>query len=100
MTMIKLLILLSLSLLNGNAGAWTDDSLIPVQTIILEAENQSLEGQIAVGEVIRNRAKRGDLSHESVCLSRRQFSCWNEPGEARKRLSKATGETFQKAAKA
>ena len=87
-------------LLAGVAEAWEDDSLIPIQTIMLEAGNQSLEGQIAVGEVIRNRALRGDLSPESVCLARRQFSCWNDRKQAKKRLSRASGETFQRASRA
>jgi spore germination cell wall hydrolase CwlJ-like protein len=92
--------LLLLMLFTGIPAAWAGEPTIPVQTIMLEAANQGLDGQIAVGEVIRNRAKRGDLSHDSVCLAPRQFSAWNDRKRARKWLSGADGKAYQSAAKA
>mgnify|MGYP001002254112 CR=1 FL=1 len=44
-------------------------------------DGSSLEERVAVGCVIRNRLKTpgrfGD-SYQTVCLKRKQFSCWNE----------------------
>ena len=99
---IRLLLGLLLGLLWGSLG-YAEPDRVAIETIILEAGNQSLEGQIAVGEVIRNRAKRGDLSHDSVCLADHQFSCWN-PGKqarnAKKALGRVSGPTWQRASRA
>ena len=94
------LTLLALSLVLVAQSVWAEDSIIPIQTIILEAQGESLEGQIAVGEVIRNRAKRGDLSHEAVCMAYKQFSAWNSASNAKLRLSLVSGNTWQRASKA
>lgn len=54
-------------------------------TILGEARDQSLVGQIAVACCIRNRLARPARFGESwraVCLRRRQFSCWEEIGGA------------------
>ena len=48
-------------------------------TIIGEARGEPIEGQVAVGCVVRNRlhAKSGQQWHD-ICLAPKQFSCWNE----------------------
>ena len=50
------------------------------QTIFGEARGESMQGQIAVAWVIRNRADKpswwGGPSIESVCRKPAQFSCW------------------------
>lgn len=51
------------------------------RTIYGEARNQSLEGQIAVAWVIKNRAAAPGWwgsTIESVCFKPWQFSCWNK----------------------
>ncbi len=45
-------------------------------TIYGEARGEKIEGQVAVGCVIRNRLERGDR-YQEICLKREQFSCWN-----------------------
>lgn len=49
-------------------------------TIFMEAEGEPVEGQIAVGCVIRNRvkAKKG-FTYADVILAPKQFSSWNDP---------------------
>jgi N-acetylmuramoyl-L-alanine amidase len=47
-------------------------------TIYGEARGEPIEGQIAVGCVIRNRALARKESYKEVCLEPKQFSCWNE----------------------
>lgn len=83
------------------------EDTIAIQTIMMEAGGESHKGMVAVGEVIRNRAKdprfafKGVLTHESVCLAKSQFSCWNDRQAAKKWLRKyGTGELYQKASKA
>jgi len=80
--------------------ARADDSYFPVATIVLEAGNQSLEGQIAVGEVIRNRAKTHNTSPTHVVLKANQFSCWNNREQALKRLKMENAGVWQKASRA
>jgi len=46
-------------------------------TIIGEARGESIEGQVAVGSVIRNRLLNGHRTYYDVCLAPKQFSCWN-----------------------
>lgn len=47
-------------------------------TIIGEARGEPIQGQVAVGSVIRNRLLSGDYqSYHDVCLEPKQFSCWN-----------------------
>ena len=111
--MIKLLpAFLGVLLVAGIPGAYADElnselnNLIAIQTIILEAQDQSLEGQIAVGEVIRNRTDdvytHGRYSERVKQVVRRpwQFSCWNSPLIAKLRLSRVSGKTFQRASRA
>ena len=47
-------------------------------TIIGEARGEPIEGQVAVGCVIRNRLSPTNNSYLDVCLKPFQFSCWNE----------------------
>ena len=91
-------VVLMLTLACGTARA--EEYLIPIQTILLEAQGESLDGQIAVAEVIRNRAIAGSRTHESVCKAPRQFSAWNSPTEAFKRLKGASTGAFDRASKA
>lgn len=49
-------------------------------TIIGEARGEPVEGQVAVGCVIRNRLYHNPekyKSYKDVCLEPSQFSCWN-----------------------
>ena len=47
-------------------------------TIYGEARGEPIEGQIAVGCVIRNRVVAGlYISYKAACLAPLQFSCWN-----------------------
>lgn len=48
-------------------------------TLLGEARGEEIEGRIAVGCVVRNRAKddRWPDTLKDVCLQRWQFSCWN-----------------------
>lgn len=54
-------------------------------TIYGEARGESVEGKIAVGNVVRNRLKthRWGLTYERVCLAPMQFSCWTPKGGAK-----------------
>jgi spore germination cell wall hydrolase CwlJ-like protein len=50
-------------------------------TIYGESRGERIEGQIAVGCVIRNRlllSPKVYQSYHDVCLAKLQFSCWNE----------------------
>ena len=65
-----------------------DDLWILAKTIWAEARGEPLEGQIAVANVILNRARQGgwwgdDIAE--VCCKPKQFSCWNkgDPNRAR-----------------
>lgn len=75
---------------------------LAIKTIILEAQGESLDGQIAVGEVIRNRVKsmRYPNTIESVVTQPFQFSCWNNKDLADRYLSGISGEVWQKASRA
>ena len=74
--------------------------LIPIQTIILEAGNQGINGMVAVGEVIRTRARERGLSFERICLQPKQFSCWNDRESASRRLHRESREIGELAAMA
>lgn len=59
------------------------DALTPAQVVAMtiwgESRDQQIEGQVAVGCVIRNRVLRPQRFSDDwkgVCLARRQFSCW------------------------
>jgi len=100
------ILILAMSLISGlSESAFANperliDRDTAIKTIILEAQGESLEGQTAVGEVIRNRALKGSRSVEAVCLAKSQFSCWNDRQEAFKRLNRVSGEVYQRASKA
>ena len=97
-------ILVSLLLVCWTQCAWANE--IAIQTIILEAQGESLEGQIAVGEVIRNRTDdvythgRYDDRVAQVVKRPYQFSCWNNHLIAKLRLPRVSGEAWQRASKA
>ena len=58
-----------------------DDLWIFAKTIWAEARGEPLEGQIAVANVILNRARQGGWWGDDVagvCCKPKQFSCWNE----------------------
>lgn len=46
-------------------------------TLIGEARGESIEGQVAVANVIRNRVLTRGKSYGFICLESKQFSCWN-----------------------
>ena len=94
----KPLLLTVLCLLLAGSG-WASD-IVPIETIMLEARGESLQGQIAVGEVIRNRAFKAQGTFEGICMAPRQFSAWNQPLEAKRTLSTLSGKTWQVASKA
>jgi hypothetical protein len=58
--------------------------LLPdVETLALtlygESRGEPIEGQIAVGCVIRNRMEAKKSSYRDICFAFEQFSCWNAP---------------------
>jgi len=53
------------------------DSEILFLTLLGEARGEPIEGQVAVANVIMNRAKLRKQIIKVVCLSPKQFSCWN-----------------------
>lgn len=59
----------------------TTENLSDTETLVLtiygEARGESIEGQIAVACVIRNRAGNSK-SIKEICLAPFQFSCWNK----------------------
>lgn len=56
----------------------SQDTLVVLQTIILESVGDGFESMVAVGEVIRNRADAFQKSYKEVCLTPHQFSGWND----------------------
>lgn len=61
------------------------NNLSPIEIIALtiygEARGEPIEGQIAVGFVIRNRFYSDQTKYKTynqVCLEPKQFSCWNQ----------------------
>lgn len=60
-------------------------NLLPDEVLALtlwgEARGETIEGQVAVANVIMNRWKSNPSKYKSiidVCLEPKQFSCWNE----------------------
>jgi spore germination cell wall hydrolase CwlJ-like protein len=77
---LRLLLLLTIALLVSSLRAQSatvsvSSSQIVAATLILEAGGEGNIGMQAVREVIANRAK--NKTEMSVCLARKQFSCWN-----------------------
>lgn len=61
----------------------TDQTAL-IATLLGEAAKESIEGQIAVACVIRNRAKHPrwwGKTFKGVCLAKAQFSCWWEKND-------------------
>jgi len=54
------------------------DKIILALTIYGESRGESIEGQISVGCVIRNRVMGEKKTYRDICLADRQFSCWNK----------------------
>lgn len=46
-------------------------------TLIGEARGEVVEGIIAVGNVIRNRSRKLNKTIDEICLTPKQFSCWD-----------------------
>jgi len=53
------------------------DSEAMILTVYGEARGESIEGQVAVMNVIINRAHNRHLSIKEICFQPLQFSCWN-----------------------
>lgn len=71
----------------------TVESLLPDETLALtiwgEARGESVEGQIAVANVIMNRWRNNPEKYKSVkevCFEPKQFSCWNDNDPNREKL--------------
>lgn len=65
------------------------DLEVMARTIYGEARGESFTGQVAVGNVILNRARRGGwfgASIAAVCQKPWQFSCWNANDPNRDKL--------------
>ncbi len=69
------------------------ESLLPDEILALtiygEARGETIEGQIAVANVIMNRWKGNSGKYKSVkevCLEKNQFSCWNKDDPNRSKL--------------
>ena len=78
-----------LTCFGGQAWAWGEgdqENQVPIATIILEAQGEPFNGQVAVGEVIRNRVSKRWSTPRRVCLAPKQFSCWNQTAWFEERL--------------
>lgn len=88
------------------ANASQEYESIVVETIMMESASENYDGQVAVAEVIRNRAVRrsGVATWETMykeVMRPKQFSCWNSPTWAKAWLgSHGTGESYQRASRA
>ena len=66
-----------------------DDLWTFAKTIWAEARGEPLDGQIAVANVILNRARQGGWWGDDVagvCCKPKQFSCWNDGDPNRAKL--------------
>lgn len=65
----------------ASIASLTDPQIVAV-TLYGEARGEPIEGQIAVGCVLRNRYHTGrwGSSYAKVCLAPWQFSCWQPEG--------------------
>lgn len=61
-------------------------------TVALEAEDQGVLGQIAVGCVIRTRCDKKKKRYPQIILQKAQFSCWNDRALAEMRVGKIPKE--------
>lgn len=92
-------LILFLTLFIGKGVAWAESPVV-LQTLLLEARGEGLIGMQAVAEVIRNRSKERGLSYAEVCLQRKQFSCWNNKGDAVLKIAKFGKSDYEIAAQA
>ena len=86
--------------MNASQASFNESDVITMaKTIYGEARGEQMEGQIAVGWVIKNRASAahrrahfGDGTPRSACLAPFQFSCWNssDPNSAVLRRMKSS----------
>lgn len=83
----------------GSASA-SDDRHIAIMTIALEAQGESLDGQTAVGEVVRNRAFKARRTFEAVCMAPRQFSAWNDGLTLKRAYARVSAQAYQRASEA
>lgn len=88
------------------AQAMEEYESIVTETVMMEASNQSYEGQLAVSEVIRNRAIRRSgvatwATMYKEVMRPKQFSCWNDKIWAVEWLNgHGNGESYQRASRA
>lgn len=71
---------------------------IVADTLFAECRGESVAGQRAVASVIWNRSQKSGKTPESVCLARRQFSCWNggyHPQKPRNEAERAILSRFE-----
>ena len=97
------LIAVSMALIASPRAFAASDDLVAIKTIYLEARGESFEGQVAVGEVIRNRAAIGGWwgnTVKKVCLRDYQFSCWNDLPKSEESLRIVWKDSFNESAKA
>lgn len=87
-------------LMVSSVSASYREDYVPIMTIALEAQGEPIEGQRAIGEVIRSRSKRSNKTFSEVCLTPYQFSCWNGPIKPSNASKRVSGEAFQRAARA
>lgn len=78
----QILVLLFLTLLLKSTSiakqiSKMDSHAVITYTIWAEARNQGEYGMCLVASVIYNRANIANTSERTVCLKRKQFSCWN-----------------------
>jgi spore germination cell wall hydrolase CwlJ-like protein len=73
---------------NANPSNLSSDTLVVLQTLILESVGDGFDSMTAVAEVIRNRAKTFQKSYKDVCLMPSQFSGWNDKQRAAEFLKK------------
>ena len=75
----KSLIIISLLCLSGCAPVYARDTLTTVaMTIWGEGASESYAGKSAIASTIWNRANGKAANLKTVCLSRKQYSCWRK----------------------
>lgn len=94
------ILLFSYNLVEVSIAHALDQDKVAIETILLESRGESYVGQVAVGEVIRNRAKERHQGIIEVCIAPYQFSCWNDSQVAEKVLKGVSGEEWQIASRA
>ncbi len=96
-----ILILLLFILLHQWIIPMFTEASVPVTTIAYEASGESMEAQLWVGAVIRNRMRERGQTASEVCLARYQFSCYDpKTGKVRESMKKRTKQEIETAEKA